>query len=91
MPDLSDLRTLADSLAEELATTRDQIAGQWEAAQAFEDQAIAAIRTGDDIAARQALSAQREFVEKAHQLEADVIVLEELIGQCNAILSASSK
>jgi hypothetical protein len=85
----SELREIMTSLTDELATTRNRLAAEQQTARALEERAMAVIRSGDDATARRMMLEQKESVENAQMLEADVIVLEEMIAQCESVLSRS--
>lgn len=70
-----------------LAAAEQQVAEIQTAAAVAEQSAIDAVRAGDDRLARSALMKQRDYVEEAERIEADVAVLRALLDESRDFLA----
>jgi len=79
--DVDALRRAAADLEADLATILSDFERETARANTFETLAMAAIRKGDDRAARDALVKQKESAERLHQLDADATVLRAMLAE----------
>jgi len=79
--DVDALRRAAADLEADLTTIRSDFERETARANTFETLAMAAIRKGDDRAARDALVKQKESAERLHQLDADATVLRAMLAE----------
>lgn len=88
--DVEALRADIAALETELADQTRRLEAARSDALAFEQQAIEAIRAGDDRSAREALIRQRDVVDAVGVLEADIQVLREALAELSRFVECST-
>ena len=87
----TELRQQADALEAEVARGRQRLAQIRAEALVREERAMAAIRTGQDHAARMALVDHKGAAEEAAAIEADLRVLDAILAECYLHLEISTR
>jgi hypothetical protein len=84
------LRAATQDLEADLASVLDKMQAARTQADALEVQAMAAVRRGDDVAARSALLERESVAAACEQLEADAKVIRAMLAECAVVLADGS-